>query len=93
MSDVSIGDYPGKCQISFFPILDMNPSDFTCIYSVLLFIIDQAKVLNIVTPVVTFDQPQWLNATEVVQAKSLPIVLILGGFHMLMSFLGSMAML
>ena len=80
MSDVSIGDYPGKCQISFFPILDMNPSHFTCIYSVLLFVIDQAKVLDIDTPVITFHQPLWLNATEVVQAKSLPIVLILGGF-------------
>ena len=90
MPDVSVGNYPGKATISFLPILDLDPSDLTCIYSVLLFIIEQAKILGIHTPVVTFDQPLWLKATEVVNTKSLPIVLILGGFHLMMSFLGSM---
>ena len=90
MSNVSVGDYPGKAIVSFLPILDMNPSDLTCIYSVLLFIVEQAKYLDIHSPVITFDQPLWLKATEVINAKNLQVVLILGGFHLMMSFLGSM---
>ena len=42
------------------------------------------------TPCITFDQPLWLKATEIIQAKSLQIVCRLGGFHTMMSFLGSL---
>jgi hypothetical protein len=89
MSAVSVGDHPGKVTISFLPILDLNPSDMTCIYSVLIFISEQAKHLHIETPVVTFDQPLWVKAMEIVTAKAMPIVLILGGFHLMMSYLNN----
>ena len=89
MTEVCNGKYPGKSTVSLLPIIDLNPSDLSCIYSTLLFIIDQSKFLKVQTPVVTFDQPLWLKAMEVVQAKSLKVVLILGGFHLMMSFIGS----
>ena len=89
MTQVCDGIYPGKSTVSFLPIIDLNPSDLSCIYSTLSFIIEQSKVLIVKTPVVTFDQPLSLKATEVVQAKSLKVVLILGGFHLMMSFIGS----
>ena len=89
MTTVTNENHPGKATISFLPILDMDPSDLTCIYSVLVFILKQAEQIQVKTPVVTFDQPLWLKAMEIVKAKSLPIVLILGGFHLMMSFLGS----
>ena len=57
------------------------------------FVIDQAKRLNIETRVLTFDQPLWLKATEIIKVKSIKIVLILGGFHLMMSFLGSIGTL
>ena len=41
------------------------------------------------TLVITFDLSLWLKATEIIHAKSLKAVLILGGFHLMMSFLGS----
>ena len=41
------------------------------------------------TLVITSDLSLWLKATEIVHAKSLKAVLILGGFHLIMSFLGS----
>ena len=88
MSATSAGEYPGKAIVTFLPILDLNPSDSTCIYSVLNFISSQANTLGIQTPILTFDQPLWLRAMEIVRAKSLPIVLILGGFHLMMSYLG-----
>ena len=63
MTQVCDGSYPGKSTVSFLPIIDLNPSDLSCIYSTLSFIIEQSKVLNVKTPVVTFDQPLWLKAT------------------------------
>ena len=41
----------------------------------------------------TFDQPLWIKAVEIVAAKSLGIVVRLGGFHSLMSFVGSIGSL
>ena len=37
-------------------------------------------------PSITFDQPLWFKALEIITAKDLKIVRTLGGFHMLMSF-------
>ena len=77
-----------KSSVSFLPIIDLNPSDGSCIYSTLLFIEEQAKLLNVNTPCVTFDQPLWLKATGIINDANLNICR-LGGFHTLMSFLGS----
>ena len=41
----------------------------------------------------TFDQPLWLKATEIFNAKSIKIVLILDEFHLMVSFLGSIGTL
>ena len=83
-----------QCQVSnsevlFMPIIDLNPSDESCIYSTLSYIESQAIHLNIPTPCITFDQPLWLKAVEIIKAKAMNIVCRLGGFHTLMSFLGS----
>jgi len=67
----------------------LNPSDETCIYSTLLYIQSQAEKLDISTPCLTFDQPLWLKAVEIIKAKAMNIVCRLGGFHTLMSFMGS----
>ena len=37
----------------------------------------------------TFDQPLWQKATEITMPKSINVVVILGGFYTLMSFVGS----
>ena len=81
--------HPGKSQIFMLPIIDLSSSDEICTYSTLVFIMNQAKAMNIVTPSVTFDQPLWLKAYEISKSKQLDIVIRLGGFHTLMSFLGS----
>ena len=93
MQRISHGDHLPNATITLLPIIDLNPSSYTCIYSTLLFVIDQCKKLNIVTPSITFDQPLWLKATEIVFEKSLNIVVHLGGFHTLMSFAGSIGSL
>ena len=76
-------------SIRFLPIIDLNPSDETCIFSTLLFVMQQAKKLNIPTPCITFDQPLWQKAMGIIKEQNLQMVCRLGGFHTLMSFLGS----
>jgi len=45
--------------------------------------------LNIQTAGVTFDQSLWLKAVDIVQSNNMNVVCRLGGFHVIMSFLGS----
>ena len=73
-------------------MIDMNPSDISCVYSTLTFVCAKAKRYN-VTPVVTFDQPLWWKALTVIQndhkdSSLKSVVLRLGGLHTQMSFLG-----
>ena len=48
-----------------------------------------AKSYNIRTANITFDQPLYIKAVDIVAKAYLDIVVRLGGFHTLMSFLGS----
>ena len=89
MQHISTGSHPPAANITMLPIIDMNPSDDHCIYSTLCFVEEQAKRLNIITPCITFDQPWWLKAVEIIAATKMNIVCRLGGFHTMMSFLGS----
>jgi hypothetical protein len=89
MQVISVGSHPPPANISMLPIIDLNSNDRNCIYSVLVFISKQAKAMNLPTPCVTFDQPLWQKAVEITLSESLNVVCRLGGFHLLMSFLGS----
>ena len=76
-----------KSTITFLPIIDLNPNDESCIYSTLLFVIEQAKRMRIPVPCVTFDQALWLKAFFIIEEAGLDIVARLGSFHTLMSYL------
>ena len=71
------------------PMIDIKPTDSSCIYSTLCFVVDQAKQLSLPTPVVTFYQPLWIKAVEIAKAAHLDIVCRLGGFHIMKIFLGA----
>ena len=58
-----------KSEFLFLPIVDLNPSNETCIYSTLLYIENQALQLGIPVPCVTFDQSLWIEAVENYQVK------------------------
>ena len=81
--------HPEKSTITMLPLTDLNPNDLTCIHSTLFHIIDLAFKMNIPTPSNTFDQPLWVKVIEIVQTRKLKIVVRLGSFHCLMSFIGS----
>lgn len=91
MQTVHTGDFPGQASFIFMPMIDLHPSDKTCIYSTLLFICGEAKRYS-KTPIVTFDQPLWWKALAIITSEPDTsdlhgIVLRLGPFHMEMSFL------
>jgi len=70
------------------PLIDMKPRDETCTYTTLLFVDSQAKKLHMPAACITLDQP-WLKAVKISKAAALNSVCRLGGFRLLMSFLGS----
>lgn len=93
MQMVHKGIHPGKASVQFLPLIDLQSSDPTCIYLTMFFVCKQAKYYNF-TPVLTFDQPLWWKALNIFQHEPQTsdlksIVLRLGGFHIQMSFLGS----
>ena len=88
------GRHQGKSSVMFLPMIDMNPSDVTCVSSTLHFVSEHAKQHSIANPIVTFDQPLWLKAFNIIQTEPpnsdlRKIVVRLGAFHAEMSFLGS----
>lgn len=87
-----VAEHPGKANVVFLPMIDLSASDQTCIFSTLHFIATQGSRYGF-TPVVTFDQPLWWKSMMIVANSSVTcptksIVLKLGGFHALMSYLG-----
>ena len=79
-----------KWNVTILPVLDLNPNDESSLYSTLLYIEDQVQKLGVPDFATTFDQPLWLKAMEIVEAKNMKkFVLKLGAFYLLMSVLGS----
>lgn len=97
MQSVNTGHHPGKSSITILPIIDLNPSDLDCVYSTLLYLANQAEKHRI-DPVITFDQPLYWKAYMIIQnepegSRLKKIILLLGGFHTEMSFLGTIGKL
>ena len=79
--------------MEFLPMINLDQCDPLCIYSTFRFVVSQARFYN-VTPVLTFDRPLYWKALTIIQSQPNgtelnQTVLCLGGFHMQMSFLGS----
>lgn len=59
---------PLLVDLCMIPIICLNPTDPNCIHLTLCFIVEQASKLNLTTPCVTFDQPLWLKAVNIVKS-------------------------
>ena len=94
MQSVHQGRHQDKSSVLFLPTIDMNPSDVTCVSPTLHFVSEHAKQHGIANPIVTFDQPLWLKAFNIIQTEPAnselrKVIVRLGAFHAEMSFLGS----
>ena len=70
-------------QISSCCLSSISVLQTTIVYTYwnLCYIEQQAKQLGILLPSITFDQPLWLKAVEIITASKLNILCCLGGFH------------
>ncbi|CAG2249414.1 unnamed protein product [Mytilus edulis] len=83
------GSSTGVSDVTFLPMIDLNPSDMSCIYSTLMFVSKQASRQGR-TPVITFDQPLYWKSIMITSGEECSNIIVrLGGFHTQMSFLGS----
>jgi hypothetical protein len=81
------GVHSGSAAVEMLTIFDLKPSDVDCIYSTLVFLCKQAMRLPDVS--ITFDKPLFIKAVDIEKKRKLDVVVYLGGFHLLMSYLGS----
>ena len=83
----SIHDSEGKAanHIEYQPVIDSDQNDHNTIYTALLQCIVKENP-NI--SVITFCLALWLKAVDIILSRNLPMILRLGGFHLLKSFLG-----
>lgn len=86
MSHVTVGDHALPAVITMMPLIDLNPSDETTVYSTVCNRPSQ-KLGVPPTPCIMFDQPLRQKAVDIAMAEKLNIVCRMGGLHM--SFLGS----
>lgn len=82
-----------KSRIEILPFIHLDPTNpNTCtIYSALSFASKQCEIHKISSCIITFDQPLYIKAAEITASSSdlSNVIIRLGGFHLLMSFLGS----
>lgn len=93
MKSIHQSDGISKASIIPLPILDLQPSDLSCILSTLLYINKLCKNRNF-KPIITFDQPLFWKASLIVNDSRYKdelkeVVLLLGPFHTMMNLLGA----
>ena len=87
------GDHHGPSSIISMPMIDQKSTDPMCILSTMDVVCTLAQKYSVVL-VLTFDQPLYwkameLQASQESESTMKSCVLRLGGFHMCMSFLGT----
>ena len=86
MKEIQKEEYVEKSSIEYLPIVDADPNNLDTIYTTIMRCMSLSKRKAIT---ITFDLPIWFKAMRIVIEKKLPVVVRLGGFHFLKSYLGS----
>ena len=93
MSSIAKTENKTISVVSMLPIINLHATDPIALSSLLLFLEKQSQKLGNDVLVVTFDQQLYIKAYETVASRKMKVFLLLGGFHQLMSFLGSIGTL
>ena len=85
--------HPRKSPDIFLPLIDMTPSNPTCVLSTLEYLNSHA-IRQGLAQIITFEHQLWWIAYTVIESQPSDsplhnIILILGGFHTEMSFLAT----
>ncbi len=87
--------YKGAFQcttVLFNPMIPLNPLTNESVYSTMSYVMKQASLAKMCCATLTFDQPLYLKALKIKEDSNPEfnhLFVRLGGFHQLMSFLGS----
>ena len=84
-------EHHDRSRIVILPFINHDPNDLSTIYSSLCFAQNLSEQYALGVCPVTFDQPLYIKAVDVVASSPdlSNMCLRLGGFHMLMSYMGS----
>ena len=82
-----------KSVVTMLPVIKLSATNMTAFRSLLCFVVEQSKNNKLPTPSITFDQPLYVKVSEIAMSNKIEIFVRLGGFHQLMSFLGSIGSL
>ena len=82
-----------KSIVTMLPVINLSATKMTALHSLLCFVVEKSKNNKLPTPSITFDQPLYVKAYEIAISNKMKIFVRLGGFHKLMSFLGSIGSL
>ena len=74
-----------KSFIEYLPIIDGKPDSYSTVYTTLKTCLNTSKSKPII---ITFDLPLWVKAMRIVLEMKMPVIVRLGGFHLLKSYLG-----
>lgn len=98
MNTVTKGDYSEKTKVVPLPFINAPPSDYDTVYTALMYAAELCERVNQHNVIITFDQPLYWKAREIVSGSASDprlskCVVRLGGFHLLMSYIGCMGYL
>ncbi|CAH2989439.1 unnamed protein product [Chilo suppressalis] len=87
-----------RSKVICLPFINAPPSDYDTILTSLLEAVENSKRCSQKTTFITFDQPLYWKARDIVGAADPTsdlknVVVRLGGFHLLVSFMGSIGMI
>lgn len=92
MQNLTTGLEYEQSKIVFLPFINSNPSDYNTLFTAIRFAIYRARSIGMNACVITFDQPLYMKAQDIVSAVNLAddltVIIKLGAFHMMLSFLG-----
>ena len=74
-SEVNSDKVLPKFYVSVLPITDLHATDTTALYSLLSFLEEQCKKLNVSMACVTFDQQLHIHAYEIVSSEKMDVFL------------------
>ncbi|KYN23235.1 hypothetical protein ALC57_04345 [Trachymyrmex cornetzi] len=82
-----------QTKIQLLPFIIAPPSNYNTVYTSLMMVVEKSKELQNQTTFVTFDQPLYMTAVDIVlsaepDSELSNVIIRLGGFHLVMSFLG-----
>ena len=87
------GDYETS-KVIILPFVNLQPTSLDAIYTALMFASEESKRQGQQTCLVTFDQPLYAKAVDMIAyaasgSELSSVVVRLGGLHLLMSFMGA----